>query len=188
MPDASFLICDVCPPRAALLAVVDEDALGVTDGRRRARVVGSWSTGWAGTSAGIGRRAPLLASVLAGDAVARRTRLHLPFHHTDEPGVVGHRRRTGRARVLGFTVKLPDTDRVLNHIFWRDDPAPTQWQPVPTWFERLRQAASTPGAVLPRHSRQRPYRGGIPGAHFVAAENGDDYARLVVDQLRAAPD
>lgn len=29
--------------------------------------------------------------------------------------------------ILGFTLKLPDVDRVLHHIWWRDDPPPAQW-------------------------------------------------------------
>ena len=87
-----------------------------------------------------------------------------------------------------FTVKLPDTDRVLNHISWRDDPPATQWQPVPTWFERLRRAGVGARAVLPAAFvgsglTEAAYR----GAQFVAAKTDDDYAQLVVDQLRAAP-
>lgn len=40
-------------------------------------------------------------------------------------------------------------DRVLNHIVWRNDPPPARWQPVPTWFERLTQAAISVRALLP---------------------------------------
>jgi len=46
--------------------------------------------------------------------------------------------RTGAAPgahgVLGFTTRRPD-GRVLNHIHWKDDPDPREWQPVPTRFE-----------------------------------------------------
>ncbi len=55
----------------------------------------------------------------------------------------------GEHGILGFAVKLPGSDRVLNHIGWRDDPPPTRWQPVPTWFERLAQAGVGTRAVLP---------------------------------------
>jgi hypothetical protein len=94
----------------------------------------------------------------------------------------------GQHGILGFTVKLPDTDRVLSHIFWRDDPAPAQWQPVPTWFERLQQAGFGARAVLPAAFvgsglTEAAYR----GAQFVAANADDDYTQLVIDQLRAAP-
>jgi hypothetical protein len=94
----------------------------------------------------------------------------------------------GEHGILGFNLKLPDSDRVLNHIRWRDDPPPTQWQPVPTWFERLRRAGVGARAVLPAAFigsglTEAVYR----GAQFIAAKNDDDYAQLVVDQLRAAP-
>jgi Type I phosphodiesterase / nucleotide pyrophosphatase len=94
----------------------------------------------------------------------------------------------GRHGILGFTVKLPETDRVLNHIGWRDDPPASQWQPVPTWFERLQWAGVGARAVLPAAFvgsglTEAAYR----GAQIVAATNDDDYARLVIEQLRAAP-
>ena len=93
----------------------------------------------------------------------------------------------GEHGILGFTVKLPDSDRVLNHIGWRDDPPATQWQPVPTWFERLHQAGVSARAVLPAAFlgsglTEAAYR----GAQFHAANN-DDYALLVIDQLHTAP-
>jgi hypothetical protein len=94
----------------------------------------------------------------------------------------------GEHGILGFTVKLPDSDRVLNHIFWRDDPPAAQWQPVPTWFERLHWAGVGASAVLPAAFlgsglTEAAYR----GARFVAATDGDDYAQLVINELRAAP-
>lgn len=42
----------------------------------------------------------------------------------------------GEHGVLGFTLNVPGTDRVLNHIDWWGDPDPRGWQPVPTQFER----------------------------------------------------
>jgi hypothetical protein len=80
------------------------------------------------------------------------------------------------------------TDRVLNHIGWRDDPPASQWQPAPTWFERLHRAgvgarAVLPAAFLGSGLTEAVYR----GAQFLAATSDDDYAQLVVDQLRAEP-
>jgi hypothetical protein len=94
----------------------------------------------------------------------------------------------GQHGILGFTVKLPDTDRVLNHIWWRGDPPAAQWQPAPTWFERLQQAGVGARAVLPAAFigsglTEAAYR----GAQFVAANTDDDYAQLVIDQLRTGP-
>ena len=77
---------------------------------------------------------------------------------------------------------------MLNHIFWRDDPPAAQWQPVPTWFERLQHAGVDARAVLPAAFlgsglTEAAYR----GAQFHAANSDDDYAQLVADQLHAAP-
>jgi hypothetical protein len=185
-------ICDVLPAAAALLSVRGAvDALGVT--------------GWVGEVRrvvvvlvdGMGRYllpelaadAPLLTSVLTGRA-GRLDDLACTFPSTTPTSLVSLATGVapGQHGILGFTVKLPDTDRVLNHIRWREDPAPAQWQPVPTWFERLQQAGVGARAVLPAAFigsglTEAAYR----GAQLIAANTDDDYVQLVIDQLRAAP-
>jgi hypothetical protein len=42
----------------------------------------------------------------------------------------------GAHGVLGFTVNVPGTARVLNHIDWWSDPEPGVWQPLATRFEQ----------------------------------------------------
>jgi Type I phosphodiesterase / nucleotide pyrophosphatase len=185
-------ICDVLPAAAALLSVTGAvDALGVTgwvgDVRRVAVVLVD----------GMGRHllaeladaAPLLASVLAGGA-GRLDELTCTFPSTTPTSLVslGTGVGPGEHGILGFTVKLPDSDQVLTHISWRGDPPAAQWQPVPTWFERLQRAGVSARAVLPAAFvgsglTEAAYR----GAQFVAAKTDDDYAQLVIDQLHAAP-
>jgi len=189
---ATLSICEVLPAAAALLSVPGAtDALGVTewtgDVRRVAVVLVD----------GMGRHllptladdAPLLAAVLAGDA-GRLDELACTFPSTTPTSLASLTTGAtpGEHGILGFTVKLPDSDRVLNHIFWRDDPPAAQWQPVPTWFERLRCAGVDARAVLPAAFlgsglTEATYR----GADLHAVDSGDDYAELVADQLRAAP-
>ncbi len=41
---------------------------------------------------------------------------------------------SGAHGVLGFTLNVPGTERVLNHVEWRDDPDPRTWQPVRSLF------------------------------------------------------
>jgi hypothetical protein len=185
-------ICDVLPSAAALLSVSGSvDMLGVTEwvgNVRRVAVV---------LVDGMGRHllpelaadAPLLASVLADDA-GRLDELACTFPSTTPTSLasLGTGFAPGEHGILGFNVKLPDSDQVLNHIRWRDDPPPTQWQPAPTWFERLERAGISARAVLPAAFigsglTEAAYR----GAQFIAAKPNDDYAELVVDQLRAAP-
>ena len=196
MPDSprglSRSICDVLPTAAALLSVDGAvDALGVTarvGELRRVVVVLVDGMGWH-LLPELAADAPLLASVLAGGA-GQLDELACTFPSTTPTSLASLATGVapGRHGILGFTVKLPETDRVLNHIWWRDDPPASQWQPVPTWFERLRWAgvgarAVLPAAFLGSGLTEAVYR----GAQFLAATDDDDYAQLVVDQLRAEP-
>jgi len=88
---------------------------------------------------------------------------------------------------VGFFLKIPGTDRVLNHIQWRDDPDPVRWQPLATQFGRA--AASGVSA----HVVDRPeladsglsiaaYR----GAAFIGAATVDALADRMLAVLAAA--
>jgi Type I phosphodiesterase / nucleotide pyrophosphatase len=191
-------ICDVLPTAAALLSVS-----GVSEGRegnaergvtewagdvRRVVVVLVDGMGWH-LLPELAADAPLLASVLAGDT-GRLDELVCTFPSTTPTSLASLTTGVapGEHGILGFTVKIPGSDRILNHILWREDPPPTQWQPVPTWFERLQQAGVGSRAVLPAAFigsglTEATYR----GAQLHAANNDDDYAQLVIDQLHAAP-
>jgi hypothetical protein len=189
-------ICDVLPTAAALLSVSQAipeatDALGIADwvGEvRRVGVVLVDGMGWH-LLPELAADAPLLASVLAGDA-GRLDELTCTFPSTTPTSLVslGTGVAPGEHGILGFTVKLPGSDQLLDHIWWRDDPPAAQWQPVPTWFERLRQAEVSARAVLPAHFvgsglTQAAYR----GAELHPTSPGDDYAQHLVDQVRARP-
>ena len=185
-------ICDVLPAAAALLSVSGAvDALGVTNWIGDVRSVAVVLVD------GMGRHllpeladgAPLLASVLAGGA-GRLDELTCTFPSTTPTSLVslGTGVAPGEHGILGFTVKLPDSDQVLTHISWHGDPPAAQWQPVPTWFERLQRAGVGARAVLPAaFIGSGLTEAGYRGAQFVAAKTDDDYAELVVDELRAAP-
>ncbi|MGH3970065.1 MAG: alkaline phosphatase family protein [Mycobacterium sp.] len=185
-------ICDVLPSAAALLGVPEAvDALGVTDWAgevRRVAVLLVDGMGWH-LLPELAADAPLLASVLAGET-GRLDELACTFPSTTPTSLVSLATGVspGQHGILGFTLRVPDADRVLNHIFWRDDPPPARWQPVPTWFERLAAAGISARAVLPAHFigsglTQAAYR----GAQFCATTKGEDYAGRVAAQLTAAP-
>ncbi|BCJ34938.1 alkaline phosphatase family protein [Actinocatenispora thailandica] len=53
----------------------------------------------------------------------------------------------GRHGVVGFTVRLPGTDRLFTHIRWDADVDPRAWQPLDSCFDRGR-AAGVPGWVV----------------------------------------
>ena len=185
-------ICDVLPAAAALLCVPGAtDALGATEwvgDVRRVAVVLVDGMGWHLLPA-LAADAPLLASVLAGD-MGRLDQLTCTFPSTTPTSLASLSTGVapGEHGIVGFTVTLPDTDRVLNHIFWRNDPPAAQWQPVPTWFERLHQAGVDARAVLPAAFlggglTEAAYRGAL----LHPTHRDDDYAQLVTDQLHAAP-
>lgn len=185
-------LCDVLPAAAALLGVSDAvDALGLT------RWVGEVRRVLLVLVDGMGRQllpemaagAPLLASVLAGD-LGRLDELTCTFPSTTPTSLVslGTGVAPGEHGVLGFTVRVPGSGRVLNHILWRDDPPPASWQPVPTWFERLTHAgigvrALLPAAFIDSGLTRAAYR----GAQFHAAQAGPGYGRQLADALAAAP-
>lgn len=185
---------DVLPAAAALLGVPGAvDTLAVTeragsDRIDRVLVVLVDGLGWH-LLPQLAGGAPLLASVLGG-GIGRLTRLECTFPSTTPTSLVslGTGAAPGEHGVLGFTLRVPGTETVLNHVRWRDDPSPAVWQPVPTWFQRLKEAGVSARAVLPAlflgsGLTEAAYR----GAEFRPAGPADDYAQLVVDDLRSAP-
>jgi hypothetical protein len=122
--------------------------------------------------------APLLAAVLAGQR-GRLLELASTFPSTTPTSLVslGTGDAPGAHGVLGFTVNVPGTERVLTHITWRDDPPPARWQPEQTWFQRMAGAGVPTAVVLPAMFAgsgltDAAYR----GATFRGVRRGDDYA------------
>jgi hypothetical protein len=190
-------ICDVLPAAAALLGVSGtEDVparLGLADRVdvdriNRVAVVLVDGMGWH-LLPEMARSAPLLSCVLAG-ASGRPVELACTFPSTTPTSLVSLSTgaQPGEHGILGFTLNVPGTDRVLNHIRWREDPPHAEWQPLPTWFQRLQQVGTSVRAVLPEWFigsglTDAAYR----GAQFRPTTPADDYAQQVTDELRAAP-
>ena len=184
-------ICDVLPAAAALLGVPDGiDRLGLNEAAGpvdRVAVVLVDGMGWH-LLPELAGSAPLLASVVAG-GTGRLSELACTFPSTTPSSLVslGTGAQPGEHGILGFTLNIPGTDRVLNHIRWRDDPPHTEWQPLPSWFERLQRAGVSARAVLPA-----PFLGSgltdaaYRGADFHPTQPSHDYARRLGDELGAA--
>ena len=90
----------------------------------------------------------------------------------------------GEHGIVGFTVAIPGTDRLLTHIDWREDPVPRDWQPAPTVFETAVRSgvsvrASGPGRFVGSGLTEAVYRG---ASYRPAVSNGD----LVSQALAAA--
>jgi len=185
-------ICDVLPAAAALLRLPGAvDRLGLTESVGqvdRVAVVLVDGMGWH-LLPELAGSAPLLASVVAG-GTGHLSELACTFPSTTPSSLVslGTGAQPGQHGILGFTLNIPGTDRVLNHIRWRDDPPYLEWQPLPTWFERLERAGISARVVLPASFMgsgltDAAYR----GAQFHPTHTSDDYARQVGDELAAAP-
>lgn len=73
----------------------------------------------------------------------------------------------GSHGVVGFTSRVPGTDRVLNALFWDKEVDPLEWQPLPTAFDRL-TAAGAPVTVVNKRSF-------ADSGLTLAAHRGGDY-------------
>ena len=185
-------ICEVLPSAAAVLGVPGAiDTLGLADSLGdvdRVAVVLVDGLGWHLLPDLVGD-APLLASVLSG-ATGRLRQLVCTFPSTTPTSLVslGTGAQPGEHGILGFTLNIPGTNRVLNHIRWRDEPPADQWQPLPTWFDRLSHAGVSARALLPEwFIGSGLTEAAYHGAHFVPAHSDDDYGQRMADELREAP-
>jgi hypothetical protein len=86
----------------------------------------------------------------------------------------------GAHGLVGFTSRVPGTDRLLNALMWDKDVDPVEWQPHQTAFGRL-QEAGVPVTVV----NKREFRG---SGLTVAAHRGAEYvgADKVGERIAAA--
>jgi hypothetical protein len=133
--------------------------------------------------------APTIADVLAG-RLGSLTMLTSGFPSTTPTSLVslGTGVAPGTHGVLGFTVNVPGTGRVLNHVDWTDDPDPRSWQPVPTQFTR----AAAAGVRVAVASRPQFAGSGLTvsayrGAPYRGATDVDELAVALLAGVRGAP-
>lgn len=145
----SSTIAEILPSVLARLGVPGRvDRIGLPDVRRVALLLVD----------GLGHRllpaaataGPVLADIVGG-RLGELRELSSCFPSTTPTSLVslGTGAGPGAHGVVGFTVNVPGTRRVLTHINWRADPDPVTWQPVPTQFEAA-AAAGLDTAVVAR--------------------------------------
>lgn len=182
-------LADVVPSALAVLGVPGAvDLLGLTPrlaGVRRIAVLLVDGLGWYQ----IPTAAPY-APILAGLAATAGRPLTSGFPSTTPTSLVslGAGAPPGPHGVLGFTVRVPGTDRVLNHIEWTGDPEPLTWQPVRTQWERARAA----GVAVTVVSRPEFAGSGLTmaanrGGDYRGAAGGDALAATMLAALAAGP-
>jgi hypothetical protein len=82
--------------------------------------------------------------------------------------------------VLGFVTEVPGQNRTLNHVQWRDDPDPLQWQAQPTVFEQATAHGVTCTAVGPHaFARSGLTRAAYRGADYANAYSPGDLVAVV---------
>ncbi|MEU8258931.1 nucleotide pyrophosphatase/phosphodiesterase family protein [Micromonospora inaquosa] len=180
-------LADVLPSALAVLGVpASTDPLGLVPalaGVRRIAVLLVDGLGWYQ----LPTAAPY-APTLAGLAATVARPLIAGFPSTTPTSLVslGTGVAPGAHGVLGFTVRVPGTDRVLTHTDWAADPSPLRWQPVPTQLERARAAGVTTTVV------SRPEFGGSGltlaanrGGDFRGAAGGHEVATAMLAALAA---
>ena len=172
-------LADLLPSALAVLGVPGAaDLLGLTEelaGVRRVAVLLVDGLGWHQIPT-----ATPYAPTLAGLTATTGRPLTCGFPSTTPTSLVtlGTGTASGAHGVLGFTLCVPGTDRVLNHIEWFGEPSPLRWQPVTTQLERARAAGVAVTVV------SRPEFGGT--GLTVAANRGGDYRGAAgVDALAA---
>jgi hypothetical protein len=121
--------------------------------------------------------APYLSSLLEGSApgtagVPSTTATSLTSFGTGLP--------PGSHGLVGYTSRVPGTDKLLNALMWDKEIDPLEWQPHDTSFARLRQHGATVTVV-----NKREFRG---SGLTVAAHRGAEYvgADRVGERIAAA--
>ena len=108
--------------------------------------------------------APYLSSLLTPEAVATSG---VPSTTATSLTSLGTGLVPGAHGVVGFTSRVPGSDRLLNALFWDKDVDPVQWQPHPTLFQTLEAAGVRVTTV-----NKREFRG---SGLTVAAHRGGDW-------------
>lgn len=91
----------------------------------------------------------------------------------------------GSHGVIGFFLRVPGSDRVLNHILWHDDPDPLRWQPLATQFDRARAAGVNTYVIgRPEFDGTGLTRAAFRGGRYVGASDIDGLAEQILEIAR----
>lgn len=189
-PDPAGSLADVLPAALALLrGETEADPLRLLDrlGPRR-QVVVLLVDGFGTAPLRLAARTvPLFADAVAGRA-GTVLALQAPFPSTTPTSLVtlGTGRLPGVHGILGFTVRVPGTDRVLTHIAWRGEPPSRSWQPVPRLLETAADGGVATAVVSdPAYAGSPLTEAAYGRARYRAAAPGSATAAAVAAELAA---
>lgn len=91
----------------------------------------------------------------------------------------------GQTSMAGYTVRNPETGKVMNLISWAGGMDPLDWQRTPTVFERLASAGSAGAHVSTwRFENSGLTQAALRGATYVAAETLEERVDATVEVLQ----
>jgi len=124
---------------------------------------------------------PLRQAVLVGvdapaltQALSQASEIAAPFPSTTPTGLssLGLGMSVGCHGMMGASFVLPETERVLWPLSWRDDPLPLMVQPEPTVFERVAAAGVAVTSVSPRAFENSGLtRAALRGGDYLGADS-----------------
>ncbi len=132
-----------------------------------------------------GHCAPFLSSLLDGAAIGTAG---VPSTTATSLTSLGTGLVPGAHGIVGFTARIPGTDRLLNHLWWDKSVDPLEWQPNPTAFAKL-SAADVHVTVV----NKRDFDGsGLTtaahrGAEYVGADRVGERIAAMVESTKRPP-
>ena len=129
--------------------------------------------------------APFLSSLLSGQDVATAG---VPSTTATSLTSLGTGLTPGMHGLVGFTSRIPGTDRLLNALFWDKSVDPLEYQPHPTAFTRLAAKGVTVTSVNKREFRLSGLTvAAHRGADFVGADRVGERIAAVAAAAQARP-
>lgn len=132
-----------------------------------------------------GHVAPFLSSLVEGSAVGTAG---VPSTTATSLTSFGTGLVPGAHGLIGYTARIPGTDRLINHLTWDKQVDPLDWQPHPTAFARLTAAGVHVSVV-----NKREFGGsGLTvaahrGATYIGADRVGERIAAMVDAATYAP-
>ncbi|WP_203335608.1 alkaline phosphatase family protein [Nocardioides limicola] len=129
--------------------------------------------------------APFLAALLQGQAAGTAG---VPSTTVTSLTSLGTGLPPGAHGMVGFTARIPGTDRLLNGLFWDDTVMPEEWQPHDTAFAQVARAGIEMTLVNKREfARSGLTRAAHRGAAYVGADRLGERIAAVAAAARVTP-
>ena len=132
--------------------------------------------------------APFLSSLLERAGPTAAGTAGVPSTTATSLASLGTALPPGSHGLVGFTSRVPGTDRLLNALYWDQRVDPREWQPHPTAFARLQSAGCTVTVVNKREFEQSGLTlAAHRGASYVGADRVGERIAAVIAAAAERP-